>query len=255
MAALALVAACGGDPAPFRVDDDVAAAMRQVAASGRERGNRAGVFAKVGDSNTFEPGALVPIGCGRFRWRDGDERLRATADHFSVTAVEGAHPGCPANSFTRASRAAIPGWTAADLLIPTDEGCAPLDCELAAVRPAIAVVMIGTNDAADPAALRSFRRDLTEVVRRIVEAGVVPLLSTVPPRRGYDDEIDRVNETVEGVADVARVPVVDVHSRLRPGDLRDGLHPTDEGHERRNRAVLEALTELRTVIFGAEPPE
>ena len=251
VAAATVVGACGGGgPTTFRIDDGAAAGLRDVVASGLAKGNRVDVFAKVGDSITFEPGAYVPVGCGRFRWRAGDDGLREVAARFSATPVPGPRPGCPPNSFTRVSRAALPSWTAGDLLAPTPEGCAPIDCELADVRPAVALVMIGTNDAEDPAALDRYRDHLTEVVRRILAAGTVPVLSTIPPRPGFDDEVADVNEAVEDVGRDAGVPVWDLHASLGDDHLRDGVHPTTRGHEIRNRGALEVLDELWRVVLG-----
>lgn len=247
---LALVTGgCGGSGGgSFELDSSLVSRLRAIADDGERRGNRPDVFAKLGDSNTFERAAFVPLGCGGY---DGPHTDVVAV--FTRRAVQGGHTGCPSNSFTRASSAAIPAWGVRRLLdVDATRGCAPVDCELAAIRPASAFLMIGSNDAAEPAARRSFRRNLTELTRRIVSAGAIPVLSTLPPRERFAGAADALSEVVREVAAAERVPLWDVRRVLDDEHLRDGLHLTAEGHEIRNRGAVEVLDALWRMVLDPQ---
>ena len=157
-----------------RIDAAMKERLRAVVAHGRLRGNRATVFAKVGDSITAGSAFLAALDCDvRPVWGIYG-RLRTTVDHYRRTEVGGSSVPCePATSFGRASLAAVPGWKVDDALAipggrphaPCRDGESRLQCEYRVLRPAVAIVMYGTNDlemAADPA---HFRAELRELVQ------------------------------------------------------------------------------------------
>jgi hypothetical protein len=269
-----------------RIDAALQARLLRVVAAGRSQGSRAGVFAKVGDSITASPDFLVPIGCGAVdygRW----SVLAATVARWSATVPHGwLDPGCPAaTSFTRVGASAAPGWRVADLVRPrsaADALCQPvptsaIDCELAAIRPSLALVEIGSNDLVtpdgehvDPAGLHDFEPGFRQLVRTIVAHGVVPVVSTVPPRHRPPEAeplVAELNDIVVRVAGEEHVPVWDywlalqsssqfgmaydwVHPSPAPtgaGDLRDAA--MDWGYNVRNRTALQVLAKLTRVVF------
>src|SRR5262249_51340905 len=88
-------------------------------------------------------------------------------------------------SFGRNSIATAKGMNTASVFDPFwasgQEACqsgeAPLDCELRDFSPSVAIVMFGQND------LRVMNRDdyhdnLTKVIQRCLNAGVIPIIST-----------------------------------------------------------------------------
>ncbi len=93
----------------------------------------------------------------------------------------------------------------------------------------VVAVGVGSNDN-DPAA---YRRDLDEVVRRIIAAGRIPMVQRVPFQTKYPQ--DYAAPLAAAVDEVARehglLPGPDLHSwfKARPEDLRDTLHPNDAG--------------------------
>ena len=270
--------------------------LRDVYLHGQAIGNRSDVFVKAGDSITATDLFLTEIGCGAVNLAGHTDVLHAI-DVFSrerfppndTTAWCGI-----ANSFTRTSVAARQGWTAAEALTPfsgspPDSSCsdapfdAPLPCEIHILQPSVALIMFGTNDtehSGDPA---SFATSLRAIVRACVDAGVIPVLSTIPPRPGdpgMDERVHRYNEAIVRVAASEQVPLVNYWRALVQGNLvnegisGDGIHPnvyggcsphcesTDfseaglrYGFNMRNLVSLEALEKVLTVVIEDGQPD
>lgn len=98
---------------------------------------RRDVFAKVGASNTVSAGFFHCYAGSDVMW-GASAALQPTRDYFLRTLADGS-----VDSFDRNSLAATVGWQASDALqgSPT-----PLAQEIAAIRPAFAIVLFGTND-------------------------------------------------------------------------------------------------------------
>jgi hypothetical protein len=239
----------------------VAARLRTVAALSAAKEN---VFAKVGDSITVSskfmhcfanPGALV---------LDGRTQLQSTVDHFRAGQAGTTTP------FDRVSLAAGVGWRTEQMLAGTP---APIDQELDALTPSAAVFMLGTNDMGFND-LDTYGREMFTLVDRMLGRGVVPILSTVPPRASAtaDARVPRYNAVVRGIAQARQVPYVDLHRELEPlpsrGLVSDGVHLTagsnacdfsaaglQYAQNARNLLNLEALHRLRGVLQGGAAPD
>jgi hypothetical protein len=197
--------------------------------------------------------------------------LDETRRFFGVQKVDG-----PKSSFNRTSLSATVGWLTGQVL-----GGAPsfLDREIAAVKPAFAVVMLGTNDNR-PAGLPIFTRNLAEVLDRTLAAGVIPLVSTIPPRDDSalaEARVVEINAAIRALAESRQVPLMDLHAALLPlpqhGLVRDGIHLstiwehdaprpcrfTPEGLQKgmnvRNLLVLAALDRARRFVIEQGTPE
>lgn len=229
------------------------------------------VFMKVGDSSTVSRGFL---GC--FADRDevdlaGRDELADTIAHFRNRHAAGR------NSFRRRSHAAHEGWSARHVLRGNPP---PVLAEVRAIRPRFAFVMNGGNDVEgddDYAyALRMLR-----IVELLAGNGVIPILSSIPPRTDDEDRnraVDRYNRITWAIARAWQLPYLDYHQVMvrlpRQGLAGDGVHPNilvqgsrghacrfDElglrhGHNVRNLLALRGLDLLRrTVIEGEDPPE
>lgn len=253
----------------------VAENLRGIAKRGDALGNRATVFAKVGDSITDTPAFLTHLACEAPQL-GAYGRLAGTIGYFGASAV--APPGWAAcgvvNSYSRESVAAVPGWTSADARSTRRAGCELADaiaCELAALRPAIALVMLGTNDVEEVGA-RGFRRNLAGVVSEIERAGTIPIVSTIPPRRGlYADKSERFNREIALLAANRRIPLWNYWRQMAaprvPSDglSNDGVHPSLAcpdcsaidftqaglrfGYGLRNLGALLALERVRHRVF------
>jgi hypothetical protein len=203
---------------------------RAIFLNGQARGNRADVFAKVGDSITDMPMFLFAIGAGQQQLGDYAD-LQAVIDHFMQTT----------NSFSRTSAAARGGWTSGDLLDPAQQHVpgvcgadeSPLACEYRVLRPAVALIMIGTNDILDGVDGDTYRAHLETIVQTSIDSGVIPVLSTIPDNQIQPDWAARVpefNAIIRSVADTYGVPLWDYWLALQAlpntGLSPDNLHPS-----------------------------
>lgn len=225
-------------PPPAGIPDGVVPPIgpraREIFLAGQARGNRAGVFSVVGDSITDSPLFLKQIGWGQAQLGDYGA-LAPVIDHFS-TAV--ARDG---NSFVNTSLAARGEWTSFNPLDPAsvyapglcrrDES--PLACEYRVVRPAVALIMIGTNDIYFGLDSASYRANLEAIAQTSIDMGVIPVLSTIPDNLQNPDQAARVPEFNDIVRDVAAafgVPLWDYWRALQDlpnrGISFDGLHPS-----------------------------
>lgn len=153
---------------------------------------------------------------------------------------------------------AITGWRA-DLILGDFER------RVAAWRPDIVSVMIGTNDCTtqwlDPVIeVAAFRESVTELVRRVRQLGGIPVLQT-PPTVDLLHAPDRARigefaEAMRGAADRDAVILVDQHARFLefsvgtgPGNegvawglFDDAFHPNAAGHAFLALGLAEALS-------------
>ena len=228
--------------------------LRAVLARGEGRRDW---FAKVGDSHTASP-AFLECFTGR------DVRL---GEHGELDETRRFFHG-----WSRESVAAKSGWHAVQTL------GAPLREEIEATRPGFAVVLLGTNDTAQTPA-ESFERYLQSNVDTLLRAGVVPMLTTVPPRGDGDEPasmVPEINTIIRAVAQARQVPLIDLFSALDllpdGGLAGDGVHmqvhtsggwhgcwldddALQAGMNRRNLLTLEALDRVRRFVLSNERPE
>jgi hypothetical protein len=212
-----------------RIDESVAA------------GNDRNVFAKLGDSITESQAFLRGIACEEEslgRWTD----LRPTIDavHSAQLPDRYTDVWCGyADSFSRASAGARTGQTAAWATTPGDgegecvRGETPLACEYRLLRPTLAIVMFGTNDAGF-VATGAYRDAMARIVEESLARGTVPILSTLPPRlddRSANRRVNRFNAIVARLARRNRLPLVNFWRATRSprmvdqGMHADGIHP------------------------------
>lgn len=158
---------------------------------------------------------------------------------------------------------------------PPDD--APLRCELRLTRPGVALVMFGTNEAANRLPPAQFQANVDRIAGELMAAGVIPVLSTIPHRTDRESANARVSAYNVAVMDVAAargVPLVNVWRALQGPDMArrgmeaDGIHPnavgygaalTDRGlrygHNQRNLAVLQTLDKLRRIVIDDGAPD
>ncbi len=217
----------------------VGAHARNLAYLGKQRGNKMHLFSKVGDSITAWGYSLTPIGAGGLRLYDF-QGLQKTAIYFVQDG----------NSFTAFSFAAHDAWTSADLLSPgsaphgpclANEG--PLDCELRIKKPAIALIMIGTNDVAQ-GNVAAFKANLDQIVTHTERQAVIPVVSTIIYRRDkpeYEGRVNAYNEAIVEVALAHNVPLwnfwLATSGLPAQGVSIDGVHPSLPGD--RNTAIFD----------------
>jgi len=241
----------------------VAENIRDIA---KRHPRRDDVFAKVGCSITASPSFLRCFSGEKVhlsRWR----HLAPTIEHFGLGDAAGSDP------FRRRSVAAVNGWSAVHALRGEPS---PLAVELEAINPRFAVVMYGTNDI-ERRDIGAYADKLFEVVARLVDTGVVPIVSTIPPRRdrvASDRWVPAYNGVARAVAQAHQVPLLDfflaVDGLPRGGLGRDRLHPSTwrlrgrahacdfrpralrHGYNRRNLLTLVALDAVRRVVVEGQ---
>ncbi len=236
--------------------------LRRIYEAGRHGGIQSGIFSKVGDSLTANGIFLAPFGTGNYVLGEYGY-LQGVIDFFSR---EYAREG---NSFVNISLAAKVGWRAEDVLDPANVllPCAaletPLDCEYRTVDPAIAVILLGTNDAAAPTGL--YEESMRTIIARTLEYGIIPILTTLPDLEGKD--IEPYNVFLRDLANQWDIPLIDLSAALEPlprhGLAPDGIHLSwvepavfeprylQHGMTVRNLLTLQALD----AVWRSYPPE
>lgn len=243
------------------------ARLRAVIASSHGATNS---FIKVGDSNTANPSFLSCF-AGRDVELGAHAALETTRSFFSARRLDSLH-----GSFDRTSMAAASGWITRQALAGAPS---PLVREIAVATPAFAVVMLGTNDNRANG-MEAFVEALPRVVEGLLTRGVVPLLSTIPPRADAPAMRARVpeyNRVIRALAESRQIPLVDLYAALLPlpkhGLVADGIHlasawshgvpqpchltpdALQHGMNMRNLVVLQALDRARRFVVEGESPE
>jgi hypothetical protein len=153
----------------------------------------------------------------------------------------------------------------------------PLRCEVLVTRPAIALVMYGTNDLEAGVDLASFRHNMDMIVSQLLDAGVIPVLSTIPPRprqRRANARVSGFNQVVKAVADERGVPLWNYWAQLAGPDMinqgisGDGVHPSAlryggdfgpqglrYGYNQRSLGALQMLDKVLRVVIMDGPAE
>jgi hypothetical protein len=222
--ATSILAACAD------LDADVAITVVETFRRGQQNGLQANVFAKVGDSITVSANFLHPIGLGQYD-------LGAFSDLQPVIAWYRSGRIGLDDPFTRDSVAAEVGWTASAALNPALappgvclSGETPLDCEYRIARPAVALIMFGTNDVGFMGEA-AYHANMDAIVRRTLAQGIIPVVSTIPNRIGYEGAVQRFNGIVRAVAREHRIPLWDYYSATinlpNSGLTFDGVHPSE----------------------------
>ncbi len=140
------------------------------------------------------------------------------------------------NSFDDHSLAAQIGWTTYGVLDPnqSDPGVCqpdepPLLCEYRVLKPSVAIIMFGTNDVGVLDSAR-YRANLDRITGLTEAMGIIPILSTIPLRAGYEDRSRAFNRIIIDVADQHHVPLLDYGGAMlalgRAGFDLDGVHPS-----------------------------
>ncbi|MCL5996461.1 MAG: LysM peptidoglycan-binding domain-containing protein, partial [Chloroflexi bacterium] len=239
----------------------ITAKARQIFETGRAKGNRANVFALVGDSNTVAPYFLTPFDRNIYQLGNYGY-LEETIRYFK-------------GSFYFDSAAAVIGFTTANVLDPGSvrssecaPGESPLVCEYRRKRPSVALILLGTNDCYDWGA---FERRYRSIVEYTIEQGIIPVLIT----KADDLEAERssaqsgyINAVIAQISREYGVPLLDLRAALantpNRGLGKDGYHynmPPDGrstdltgdhlnyGFPMRNLTALQVLDALRRSVL------
>jgi hypothetical protein len=241
--------------------------VRQIALAGRGAGLRGDAFIKLGDSNTATPEFFGKLGAGRTPGPQPGVAGFTTEDVATFNRYSAPVDGSGANSFTRVSLAAKPGWTVPNLLNA-------VDAEVNAVRPAVAVITIGTNDTVFTP-YDQFRSLLSALVDRLTARGVVPVLTTTPHLQYRPPSSEAAaaaySQTIADVAAEKRVPLINlwkalegvpffglksdfVHLTVSPnGGAALGPADLQYGQNERAAVTIRSLTVVRQQVLDYDP--
>lgn len=207
-------------PAPGLLSEEVIAHVREIAARRRRHED---VFIKVGDSATVNRAFMQCFADEDEVALDGRDGLRPLIERVRAARVRGT------DSFARSSRAAGVGWSVYRAISGSSSAIAE---EVRAMSPRYALVMFGGNDV-ETGSLRRYERRMAELVDRLTRWGVVPILSTIPPRNDdpeADAQVPRFNAALRELAASRRLPLVDLHAAMTElpdrGLASDGVHPS-----------------------------
>lgn len=253
-------------------------------------------FAKIGDSITESGSFMKDLGCqippDSVSYSSYASLIPVT-DWFRLRTYTRSYTDAwcgVANSFTRASLSAVSGATSALPFTSTTACPAPyntrLRCEYYLLRPSFSLIMYGTNDVmvnvnvALATALETYRANMQRIIDESVAAGVVPVLSTIPPLRRVGgvtqamvDRVAAYNAVVVDLATVNLVPLWNYHRALielgasaNYGIGSDGIHPNvynggdaarftaaalRYGYNVRNLTGLQVLASLKASLVDA----
>lgn len=268
------VAALPGADVGGSVISGVSFTARQIFLDGLAKGNRAHAFTRVGDSISAAPQFLTQIGQGNYSLGEYGH-LGTAISFFSGPNAAGANP------FAAGSIAAHNSWGADSVLNPAlapagvcRPGEIPLVCEYRVAKPSVAIIMFGTNDSGGIPA-ETFRANLQRIVQTSIDMGVIPVLSTIPPKHynpATDGRVIEFNQIIIATARGYDVPLIDYYTAMRslPGEglHPDGVHPSTPpdgittifdadhlkyGYTLRNLTALQMLYTLwQQVLYDAD---
>ncbi len=211
------------------IDQNMKTYLQSIYELGQSLGERADVFIKVGDSNSYNPNFLEGLGAASYDPANpalvgaDNADLAATIDYFRQEAVDPAGD----NSFDHISAATYGGWSSTTLLTPGARGVqpwmfgpvmsTPLDAEVRQTRPAIALIMVGTIDVGQQNPVL-FGTNLTLMGQDLLSQGVIPVFSTLPedllPLPGLLPLTAEFNQIIANVADNLNVPLWNLYVGL-----------------------------------------
>lgn len=259
----------GGEiPTGFPYISGITPRVHAIFAAGQSMGNRANVFSKVGDSITSSDVFLKPFSEGNYNLRDY-AYLQAVIDYYlEETARDG-------DSFANTSLAAKGGWSVwhefdADSADPAyclpDE--TPLVCEYRVVQPAVALILLGTNDVLTMSTVK-YEEYMRRVIEVSIDMGVIPVVSTLPDYYSEEAKVRAMNEIIVRLTGEYQVPLWDYWASLQGYPKRglsiDGIHPSwavpadftptflHYGMTNRNLTALQALDAVWRLVI--EPGE
>ena len=117
------------------------------------------------------------------------------------------------------------------------------------MNPEVALIMFGTNDL-NSVPFDEYKTKLKEVINRCLENGTVVILSTIPPRHGFEAKSADLSQIIRNTAKQMQLPLIDYYTEIikrRPDDwdgatekfaafngydvptliARDGVHPSN----------------------------
>jgi hypothetical protein len=210
---------------------DYAAAMKKVA---NKFHGREGVVLHIGDSITYSnPYGQWPR-AGEGKTEEDKAILKwmhtgADDDSDGWWLARFDHPD-GGRSYT-----ACGGIRADEMLAGGKQKMPALAKLLDTYKPRMVVFMLGTNDASAGRSVSAYAADMAKSLDMMLERGIIPVLSTIPPHIGQPKRTKDYNEALRALAKKRGIPLIDFEKEIlkrRPDDwdgtlLNKGdVHPT-----------------------------
>lgn len=254
-------------PVQSELDAEVLARLRALVAAAPDR--RDDVFAKIGGSSVVSRQYLYCFADDRYVELGAHGALRPTLEHFRGGRAWDRNP------FSRDSEAAGVSF---NTVVVTMGRPSRLMRELRMTRARWALLFVGANDAEGRDEV-GYGRRMMPIVEATLAEGALPILGTIHPGRGDDDDrwVRRYNAILHAMALAYRVPIVDFHRAMQGlptrglghhgshpgvyavhGRVPRGCHLTPAGLEHgdnvRNLETLRMLDRLRRGLEAPSPP-
>ncbi len=184
---------------------------------GKQLGNNAQRFSKVGDSIIEQPHYMVKFdtpdyNLGQYAYlQDVLNYYRGSYGRDSLSVRRGLHSWSWNN----------PTWADKDQCQP-DEG--PVACEYRVHKPSVSFIVLGSNDVGVP---EYFRKSMEELVQFTIDQGVIPIIVTKADRHEGDSNIN--NTILKETAAKFNVPLLDFDAVAGTMPNR-GIDPADGTH-------------------------
>jgi hypothetical protein len=227
-----------GEEKPLPQPWDYTTAMKKVA---RQFRGRPGVVLHVGDSITY----ASPYGQGP-RFGQGKTKEDDTTLKWMHMGAEDVTDGWWLARFDQpdanGSYTALSDLYANELLRGGKRYMPPLATLLDTYTPQLIVLMLGTNDATAGRTVEAYQTDIAKAIDLLLERGIIPILSTIPPHPDRPEMAKVYNEELRRLAKFRQIPLIDYEMEIltrRPDDWngtlleKDDIHPTTGINETR----------------------
>ncbi len=230
--ALGLLAACvlsaAEPPQPLPQAHDYAAAMKRVSVKFK---GRPGVVLHIGDSITYASpyGAWARYGAGK----TDDDKAALGWMHAGKDNDSDSWWLCRVDLPGGRSHTACSGIRFDQMLAGGKSQMPSLARIIEQHRPQIVVLMLGTNDTSAGRKVEDVRRDLEQAIELLINAGVIPIVSTIPPHVGKPELGRAVSTAIRAVAKEKQLPLIDYEQEIltrRPDDWNGTLMNKGDVH-------------------------
>ncbi len=193
-----------------------------------------GVFIQLGDSLTlaFPNNKWAISGIGHkpeekafLKWAHAGEKNKKDGWYLATTLIE--------NGKQRITTFTAAVGCSAKYLLTGRRGLPPLKELIAIYNPQIAVYAVGISDIIRKTPTLEYIKNINRAINLLKKNGTVPILSTITPSKGNNNQILKTNRLIRKLAKERKLPLLDIYGEMKKrkknifGYLQeDGIHLT-----------------------------